>query len=429
MAVIVQKFGGTSLEGLEAIQRAAGRALCERQRGHQVVVVTSAMALATDQLCKLAAPCQQTGTAEHDVLLASGEQVTASLMALCLQQQGVKSRSFLSWQLPVVTDTAHGQAVIQHIDTAPLKRLMDEGGIAVVAGFQGVTSDGRLSTLGRGGSDITALALAAFLKKNEGLQDVSCHIYTDVHGVCVADPRLVPHAKKLDVIDYDTMHHMAEKGAHVLHPKSILYAKAHHIPLLVRSSFADPQPANNVAPMASNPEAGQGTWLKQAASLDDVPFLMAATKGWCVFQDLPASTPFEHFMQQLATKHPHACVKLHALSHQAKPVLALQADLLRAYQTTLGSFLTEVPLEDCALLSLQSQDPEAFARNDTLAQLQEKLLQQAVEQEFEDTLWSAHQKGEWYVCMPQNVLPLSMRLVHDVCYAPHVFKQTGEHSS
>jgi aspartate kinase len=234
MARIVQKFGGTSVGDMERIKSAARRVKREIDAGNEVAVVVSAMAGATDQLVAWTRQINPLHDArEYDVVLASGEQVTAGLMALALQAQGIDARSWLGWQIPIRTDAVHGKARIEAIDTAELVRRFGEGQTPVVAGFQGIGPRGRIATLGRGGSDTSAVALAAALKADR------CDIFTDVEGVYTTDPRIVAKARKLSRITYEEMLEMASQGARVLQTRSVEMAMNHRVRLQVLSSFSD----------------------------------------------------------------------------------------------------------------------------------------------------------------------------------------------
>ena len=233
MPRIVMKFGGTSMAGIERIRHVADRVKREVANGNQVAVVVSAMAGETDrlvQLCKEAAPLYD--PREYDVVVASGEQVTAGLLAMTLQGMKLNARSYMAWQLPIRA-SGHASALIEGIDVAVLDRVFDDDGIAVIPGFQGVTSDGALATLGRGGSDTSAVALAIAAKADR------CDIYTDVDGVYTTDPRIVPRAKKLHVITYEEMLELASVGAKVLQTRSVGLAMRFGMPLQVLSSFED----------------------------------------------------------------------------------------------------------------------------------------------------------------------------------------------
>ena len=233
MARIVMKFGGTSMAGIERIRAVAERVKREAEAGNQVAVVVSAMAGETDrlvQLCKEAAPLYD--PREYDVVVASGEQVTSGLLAITLQGMGLNAKSYMGWQLPIRA-SGHSAALIENIDVDVLERVFDGGGIAVIPGFQGVTSDGAVATLGRGGSDTSAVALAAAMKADR------CDIYTDVDGVYTTDPRIVPQAKKLDMITYEEMLELASVGAKVLQTRSVGLAMRYNMPLTVLSSFED----------------------------------------------------------------------------------------------------------------------------------------------------------------------------------------------
>ena len=234
MALIVQKFGGTSVGDLDRIRNVAARVQQEVDAGHQVAVVVSAMAGTTNQLVSWARDIGPIHDArEYDTIVASGEQVTVGLLAIALQNLGIDARSWLGWQLPVRTDDVHGAARIDAIDTALMRERLAARQVAVVAGFQGIAPDGRIATLGRGGSDTSAVALAAALEADR------CDIYTDVDGVYTTDPRIAPKAQKLDAITFEEMLEMASLGAKVLQTRSVAMAMRHNVNLQVRSSFSD----------------------------------------------------------------------------------------------------------------------------------------------------------------------------------------------
>lgn len=234
MARIVMKFGGTSVADLDRIRNVAQRVKREVEAGHQVAVVVSAMAGTTNQLVAWVNGISKLhDTKEYDAVVASGEQVTAGLTALALQELGVPARSWLGWQIPIHTDDTHGKARITDIPGDNLNAAFDRGEVAVIAGFQGVTPDGRITTLGRGGSDTSAVAIAAAVQADR------CDIYTDVDGVYTTDPRIVTKARKLDKISYEEMFEMASLGAKVLQPRSVEMAMKHRVRVQVLSSFAD----------------------------------------------------------------------------------------------------------------------------------------------------------------------------------------------
>jgi len=231
---VVMKFGGTSVANIERIRAVAQRVKREVDAGHEVAVVVSAMAGATNQMvawCGELSPLYD--AREYDVVVASGEQVTSGLMAIALQTIGVNARSWLGWQVPVESDDAHGKARITTIRTEELEKRFSQGQVAVVAGFQGVGADNRVTTLGRGGSDTSAVALAAALNADR------CDIFTDVDGVYTTDPRIVAKARKLDKISYEEMLEMASVGAKVLQIRSVEMAMKHRVRLQVLSSFED----------------------------------------------------------------------------------------------------------------------------------------------------------------------------------------------
>ncbi|HZG08688.1 MAG TPA: aspartate kinase [Allosphingosinicella sp.] len=233
MARIVMKFGGTSMAGIERIRHVANLVKREAEAGHQIAVVVSAMAGETDRLVQL---CREAASLydprEYDVVVASGEQVTSGLLAITLQGMGLNAKSYMGWQLPIMT-TGHAAAVIEGIDSEVLEGVFGAGGIAVIPGFQGVTADGDVATLGRGGSDTSAVAVAAALKADR------CDIYTDVDGVYTTDPRIVPRARKLPAVTFEEMLELASVGAKVLQTRSVGLAMRENMPIRVLSSFDD----------------------------------------------------------------------------------------------------------------------------------------------------------------------------------------------
>ncbi|MDP6388389.1 MAG: aspartate kinase [Alphaproteobacteria bacterium] len=234
MARIVQKFGGTSVADVEHIRRAAERVKAEVECGNQVAVVVSAMAGVTNQLVDWVSAASPTyDPREYDVVVSTGEQVNCGLMALVLQEMGIPARSWLGWQIPLATTDAHGRARVHEVDIAGIAQQWSDGEVPVIAGFQGIGPDGRVTTLGRGGSDISAVALAATLGAER------CDIFTDVDGVYTADPRIVAKARKLDKITYEEMLEMASQGARILQTRSVELAMKNGVRVHVRSSFED----------------------------------------------------------------------------------------------------------------------------------------------------------------------------------------------
>lgn len=250
MSLVVQKYGGTSVGTIERVKAVAERVVESRRHGDEMVVVVSAMAGETNRLFKLAQELSDVpNPRETDVLVSTGEQVSAALLAIRLEALGYPTVSFLAHQLRISTDSNHGRARIRSVESERVRRALDEGRIAVVAGYQGVDPAGDITTLGRGASDLTAVALAAALHA-----DV-CEIYTDVEGVYTADPNIVPGARKLDRISYDEMMEMAGLGAKVLQLRSVELAQRYNVPLVVRSSFS----------------TAEGTWVGQGdRSMEDV---------------------------------------------------------------------------------------------------------------------------------------------------------------
>ena len=257
MARIVMKFGGTSMAGIERIRSVAARVKREVDAGNQVAVVVSAMAGETDRLvgfCREASALYD--PREYDAVVSSGEQVTSGLLAIALQAIGVPARSWLGWQLPIHTDDAHTKARIGTIDTAALDASLAQGEVAVIPGFQGVSADNRITTLGRGGSDTSAVAMAAAMKADR------CDIYTDVDGVYTTDPRIVPRARKLHRVTYEEMLELASVGAKVLQTRSVGLAMKEQVRVQVLSSFT-----GDDAPMA---DTLPGTMIVGEEEIDDV---------------------------------------------------------------------------------------------------------------------------------------------------------------
>ena len=247
MGRLVMKFGGTSVANIERIRNVARHVEREVKAGHHVAVVVSAMAGTTNQLvdwCRQAAPMHD--AREYDSVVSTGEQVTAGLLAIVLQDFGIPARSWSGWQIPLKSDGVHGSARITDIDGAELGKRMEQGQVAVIAGFQGIGPDKRITTLGRGGSDTSAVAIAAAL-------EAACDIYTDVDGVYTADPRIVTGAQKLDKISYEEMLEQASLGAKVLQPRSVELAMVYKVPLQVRSSFEAPDSPNQNKPDGTGP--------------------------------------------------------------------------------------------------------------------------------------------------------------------------------
>lgn len=234
MGLMVHKYGGTSVGSIERIKEVAKKIAEARDEGNDVVAVVSAMAGETDKLISLASEITDLpDEREMDLLMSSGERVTAALAAIALQTMGYPARSFTGRQVGIQTDDAHTRARITHIDAEPIRKTLEEGKVVVVAGFQGISSNQNVTTFGRGGSDTTAVALAAALKAD------LCIIYTDVEGVFSADPNTVSNARKLDKVSYDEMLEMASLGAKVLHNRAVEFAKKYDVPLLVKSTFKE----------------------------------------------------------------------------------------------------------------------------------------------------------------------------------------------
>ena len=250
MSLLVQKYGGTSVGSIERIKQVAGKIAATKRAGNEIVVVVSAMAGETNRLIALAQQISDMpDERERDVLLASGEQVSVALLSLALKENGVAARSYLGHQVRIETDSAYGKARILSIDSTKIVQALKSGEVVVVAGFQGVDEDDNITTLGRGGSDTSAVALAAFLNAD------ACEIYTDVPGVFTTDPGICANARKLARISYDEMIELASTGAKVLEIRSVEFAKKYSVPVHVRSTFTDEE----------------GTWLvNEEDSMSDV---------------------------------------------------------------------------------------------------------------------------------------------------------------
>ena len=256
MALIVQKFGGTSVGDVDRLRHVARRVIDTRKAGHAVAVVVSAMAGETDRLIELArALSPDPDPREYDLLVSTGEQQAIALLAMAIQSLGVPARSFTGSQVRVRTDGAHARARIVSIDTDRIRAVLERGAVAVVAGFQGIGADGEVTTLGRGGSDTSAVALAAALGAEV------CEIYTDVEGVFTSDPSVVPSARKLDRISYDEMLEMASLGAKVLQIRSVKFGKRYGIPIHVRGTFSE----------------REGTWVVAESEITESPVVSAVT--------------------------------------------------------------------------------------------------------------------------------------------------------
>lgn len=234
MALVVQKFGGTSVADVDKIKNVAAKVIREKKAGNEVVVVLSAMSGETDKLIALAHKATEfPDEREYDALISTGEQVTVTLLAIVLNSLGYRAKSFLGSQVKFLTDNAHKRARILSVDTEIIRKELKQGTIVVVAGFQGVDKDNNITTLGRGGSDTSAVALAAVLNADQ------CDIYTDVDGVYTTDPNICNKARRIDKISYDEMLEMAMTGAKVLQPRSVEMAKKYDVPIYVKSTFSD----------------------------------------------------------------------------------------------------------------------------------------------------------------------------------------------
>ena len=270
MELVVLKFGGTSVADVPQIKKIALKIKGEVDQGNKVIVVVSAMSGVTNNLIDLVNQTSKNfSLSEHDVVLSTGEQITSALLSIALEELSLKARSWMGWQVPIVSDNTHGKAVIKDIKTSNLMGSIKKGYIAIVSGFQGISEDNRITTLGRGGSDTTAVALAAAFSADR------CDIYTDVEGVYTTDPRIVKKAKKLDFITYEEMLELASQGAKVLQTRSVALAMKYNVNLRVLSSFAN-IPGTLIAEERGNMEKSEISGIAHSLNeakitLSDIP--------------------------------------------------------------------------------------------------------------------------------------------------------------
>ena len=270
MELVVLKFGGTSVADVPQIKKIALKVKGEVDQGNKVIVVVSAMSGVTNNLIDLVNETSKNfSLSEHDVVLSTGEQITSALLSIALEELSLKARSWMGWQVPIVSDNTHGKAVIKDIKTSNIMGSIKNGYIAIVSGFQGISEDNRITTLGRGGSDTTAVALAAAFSADR------CDIYTDVEGVYTTDPRIVKKAKKLDFITYEEMLELASQGAKVLQTRSVALAMKYNVNLRVLSSFAN-VPGTLIAEERGNMEKSEISGIAHSLNeakitLSDIP--------------------------------------------------------------------------------------------------------------------------------------------------------------
>ena len=270
MELVVLKFGGTSVADVSQIKKIALKVKGEVDQGNKVIVVVSAMSGVTNNLIDLVNQTSKNfSLSEHDVVLSTGEQITSALLSIALEELSLKARSWMGWQVPIVSDNTHGKAVIKDIKTSNIMGSIKKGYIAIVSGFQGISEDNRITTLGRGGSDTTAVALAAAFSADR------CDIYTDVEGVYTTDPRIVKKAKKLDFITYEEMLELASQGAKVLQTRSVALAMKYNVNLRVLSSFAN-LPGTLIAEERGNMEKSEISGIAHSLNeakitLSDIP--------------------------------------------------------------------------------------------------------------------------------------------------------------
>ena len=347
MGVVVQKFGGSSLRDADRVREAARKAIRAKHSGNQVIVVVSAQGSTTDDLIAKAAEISATPSArEMDMLLATGEQISIALTAMAIHELGEKAVSFTGTQIGIQTDSTHRKARIRDIDTTRLKAALEAGNIAVLAGFQGVDDQNDITTLGRGGSDTTAVAIAAAMKLAG--YEVECEIYTDVDGVYTTDPRIVPDARKMDAISYDEMLEMASMGAGVMHSRSIEFAKKYDVPLMVRNATSD----------------AVGTWIvPETEWMREIPVCgvaLAADEARLVFEGVPDRPGVSHrIFTAIASKNIAVDMVGQSVGHNGRASIGftvLRNDL-NATIATMQPMMAELggtigPVEDVCKVSI-----------------------------------------------------------------------------
>lgn len=338
MGLVVQKFGGSSVATANRIMAAARKAVRTKQQGKHVLVVVSARGDTTDELIELANEITENPPArEMDMLLATGEQVSIALMAMAIQTLGEKSISFTGAQVGIVTDSSHTRARIRNISAGRMRQALEAGQIVIVAGFQGIDEDGNITTLGRGGSDTTAVALAACMKQDTPGQSVECEIYTDVDGIYTTDPRIVPEARKMDAISYDEMLELASVGAGVMHSRSIEFAKKFDVPLMVRSSFSDSL-GTWIVPeqdwMTTYPVCGAAIVKDEARiSVDNVPDIPGVSHR--LFTALAAHGIIVDMIAQNPGSHGHASIGFTVPAGELRKALELIEPIARDLGATV----------------------------------------------------------------------------------------------
>ncbi|MDX1963130.1 MAG: aspartate kinase [Pirellulales bacterium] len=360
MSLIVQKFGGTSVATTEKILAAARKAIRAQQQGHQVVMVVSAMGHETDHLLELAHQItDQPSARELDMLLSTGEQVSVALMAMAIQSLGSRAISLTGAQIGIKTDSTHTKARIQSISTERMQRLLNEGNIVIAAGFQGIDEDFNITTLGRGGSDTTAVALAAVLKAD------SCEIYTDVDGVYTTDPRLLPEARRVRQISYDEMLELASLGAGVMHSRSIEFGKKFGVPIHVRTSFSDITGTMIVADPESPNQAVCGAALvkdEARITVEGVPDRPGASLA--IFKRIAAERIAVDMIVQNIGAEGRATISFTVPKDELKSALALTqaaADELGAKQVTSDDNVAKVSVVGLGMANQTGVATKLFA--------------------------------------------------------------------
>ncbi|AFC70260.1 aspartate kinase [Rickettsia amblyommatis] len=354
MALIIQKFGGTSVANIDRIKKIVPIIKTEIAKNNQVIVVVSAMAGVTNQLVTLCSEVSSLNNisqfAEYDVALSSGEIVTASLLALALQEEDIKARSFLAWQLPMLTDNNHSKALVESITTDLLEKYLQLNTVPIIAGFQGINKSNRLTTLGRGGSDTTAALIAAAMKADR------CDIYTDVEGIFTADPRIIPNAKKIKEIDFLEMLELASSGAKVLHPRAGELVMRYKIDMRVLSTFSPDAEGTLITSKDKNMENGIINSITSNKNLLKISVKSIALSFLQVANMITQNNNHIEFMQEIKNNEEYSFITNLTDKHNLQALLTNLKDDKQIQDFTFDTAIATISLigygikNDCKLL-------------------------------------------------------------------------------
>ncbi|KJV61086.1 aspartate kinase [Rickettsia amblyommatis] len=354
MALIIQKFGGTSVANIDRIKKIVPIIKTEIAKNNQVIVVVSAMAGVTNQLVTLCSEVSSLNNisqfAEYDVALSSGEIVTASLLALALQEENIKARSFLAWQLPMLTDNNHSKALVESITTDLLEKYLQLNTVPIIAGFQGINKSNRLTTLGRGGSDTTAALIAAAMKADR------CDIYTDVEGIFTADPRIIPNAKKIKEIDFLEMLELASSGAKVLHPRAGELVMRYKIDMRVLSTFSPDAEGTLITSKDKNMENGIINSITSNKNLLKISVKSIALSFLQVANMITQNNNHIEFMQEIKNNEEYSFITNLTDKHNLQALLTNLKDDKQIQDFTFDTAIATISLigygikNDCKLL-------------------------------------------------------------------------------